>query len=144
MTTSDAGPAGQTTGLEVAIVGMAGRYPGANDVEELWQGLCSGTDALTPLSADELAAAGVPPAVLEDPSYVKVGAVLQDVERFDAAFFGYTAREAELMDPQQRLFLECAWEALEHAGYDAQGFPGPIGVFGGSSFNTYLLFNLAS
>jgi acyl transferase domain-containing protein len=75
---------------------------------------------------------------LRDPKYVKARGVLEGIDLFDAAFFGYTPREAEVMDPQQRVFLECAWEALENAGYDPQRYPGPIGVYAGAGMSTYL------
>ncbi|MGZ8852141.1 MAG: AMP-binding protein, partial [Thermoanaerobaculia bacterium] len=101
----------------VAIVGMACRFPGAANVDEFWQLLRDGCDALTHFSVAELLAAGVDPSAVEHPSYVRAGMVLDDIESFDAEFFGIPAREAELMDPQQRLLLECAWEALEDAGH---------------------------
>jgi len=126
----------------IAIIGMAGRFPGAKNVEAFWQNLRNGVESISRFSDEELQAAGVDAALLRHPSYVKAGVVLDDVEMFDAAFFGYTPREAELMDPQHRLFLECAWEALEKSGYDAERCRGPIGVFAGASMNSYLLFNL--
>src|SRR6185312_642856 len=82
------------------------------------------------------------PALLRDPSYVKARAIIDGIELFDAAFFGYTPREAEIMDPQHRLFLECAWEALEHAGYDSETYTGAISVYGGAAMNYYMLANL--
>ncbi|HEX3130887.1 MAG TPA: SDR family NAD(P)-dependent oxidoreductase, partial [Thermoanaerobaculia bacterium] len=127
----------------VAIVGMAGRFPGAANVDELWQNLLDGRETVTFFSDEELLAAGVDAELLKDPGYVKAGSVLEGIDLFDAELFGYSPREAELMDPQQRLFLQCAWEALENAGYDPDRFAGSIGVFGGSSMSTYLL-NLAS
>src|ERR671932_355457 len=90
----------------IAIIGMAGRFPGARDVDELWRNLRDGVDAVTTFSDDDLRAAGVPAAALEDPAYVKAGPALDGVDRFDADFFGISAHEAELTDPQQRLFLE--------------------------------------
>ena len=129
-------------GFEMAIVGMAGRFPGARNIEEFWQNLRDGVESITCFSDADLAAAGVTPAVLSDPNYVKAWSVLPDAEWFDAAFFGFSPREAEIMDPQRRLFLECAWEALEDAGYDAEQYHGSIGVYGGASMNTYLLHNL--
>jgi phthiocerol/phenolphthiocerol synthesis type-I polyketide synthase E len=128
----------------VAIVGMAGRFPGAPDIDTFWRNLRDGVDAIRTFSDDELLAAGVSPAILADPAYVKAGPVLADVDAFDADFFGVSAREAELTDPQQRLFLECAWEALEHAGYDADRLNGRVGVFAGGGLNTYLLQLAAS
>ncbi|MEZ4236222.1 MAG: AMP-binding protein [Myxococcota bacterium] len=123
----------------LAIVGVAGRFPGAADPEALWRNLVDGVEGISVLDEDALRAAGVDEALLRDPSYVRAKGVLGGIEGFDAAFFGYSPREAELMDPQQRLFLECAWEALEDAGHPPGG---RVGVFGGSSMNTYLLLNL--
>ncbi|MCP4654635.1 MAG: hypothetical protein GY856_04355, partial [bacterium] len=93
------------SGSEIAVVGMAGRFPGARDVEEFWRNLCAGVESIRSLSDEEMAASGVDPAELRQPGYVRRAAWLDDVELFDAEFFGYTPREAELMDPQQRLFL---------------------------------------
>jgi acyl transferase domain-containing protein/acyl carrier protein len=126
----------------VAVIGMAGRFPGANNLDEFWQNLLDGVESISFFSDEELKAEGVDPAVLSNPNYVKARAVLQDVELFDAAFFGYFPREAELMDPQQRFFLECAWTALEGAGYNPDTYKGQIGVYAGSRLNTYLLNNL--
>ena len=133
----------ESTGTEIAIVGMAGRFPGAGSVEELWRKLCGGVEAIRTLTDEEMIAAGVDPAEVRLPGYVKRGAVLDGVEMFDADFFGVTPREAELLDPQQRLFLETAWEALEHAGYDAERAGGPVGVFAGGKMGTYI-FQLMS
>ena len=129
---------------DVAIVGMAGRFPGADSIEAFWQNLRDGVESVTFFSDQELERAGVSPELLDAPAYVKAGAVLQNVELFDAAFFGFTPREAQLMDPQHRLFLECAWQALEYAGYDSQAFGGLIGIYAGASMNTYLLSNLST
>lgn len=128
----------------IAIIGMAGRFPGANSVDEFWQNLQAGVESIAFFSDEELLASGVDPAVFRDPHYVKAGGVLQDIEWFDASFFGYTPIEAEVMDPQHRLFLECAWEALEQAGYDAAKYQGAIGVYAGVGMPTYLLSNLLS
>ncbi|MEH2216148.1 MAG: beta-ketoacyl synthase N-terminal-like domain-containing protein [Nostoc sp.] len=128
----------------VAIVGMSGRFPGAKNVDQLWQNLCNGVESISFFTDNELVASGVDPALLNDPQYVKAGAVLQDIEMFDAPFFGFSPREAEIMDPQQRLFLECAWEALENAGYDPKTDKNLIGVYAGGNLSTYLLNNLAS
>ncbi len=126
----------------VAIIGMAGRFPGAQTIAALWQNLCNGYEAITRLSATEDQALQRDPTLQDNPNYVPAGAFLDDIELFDAAFFGYTVREACIIDPQQRLFLECAWEALEHAGYDAMRYPGRIGVFAGAGMNLYLLEHL--
>ena len=122
----------------IAIVGMAGRFPGASDVEAFWRNLCDGVESITTFGAEELRRAGVPDELIGDSRYVPRRAVLDEPDRFDARFFGYTPREAELMDPQQRLFLECAWEALERAGYDPARHERPVGVFAGASVNSYL------
>jgi acyl transferase domain-containing protein/thioesterase domain-containing protein len=129
-------------GTDIAVVGMAGRFPGARTTGEYWRNLRDGVEAVTAFSDDELRAAGVDEATLRNPKYVKSGAVLPDVEQFDAAFFGFSPRDAAIMDPQHRHFVEVAWEALEDAGYTAEGFAGPIGVFGGSGMHAYLMYNL--
>ncbi|GAB4215711.1 MAG: hypothetical protein OHK0022_55950 [Roseiflexaceae bacterium] len=128
-------------GSEIAIIGMAGRFPGASDLAAFWNNLRDGVESITFFSDEQLRAAGVDPALLADPAYVRAAPVLDGVEEFDAAFFGYTPREAELMDPQQRLFLECAWQALEHAGYTPERAGGAVGVFAGAKTSTYM-FNL--
>ncbi|HET8843080.1 MAG TPA: polyketide synthase, partial [Ktedonobacteraceae bacterium] len=133
---------GELNGLEVAIIGLAGRFPGSKNIEEYWQNLRDGIDAISSFSTEELLSAGVYSSELEDPSYVRRSGVIEDIDLFDAAFFGYSPREAELLDPQQRLFLECAEEALENAGYDARRYNDAIGVYAGSSLNTYFLRNL--
>ena len=127
------------TRSEIAIIGMAGRFPGAANVEEFWKNLCDGKETVTFFSDEELLAAGVDPALLRNPRYVKASSLLEDVDHFDAALFGYAPREAEVMDPQHRIFLECAWEALERAGYNPYSYPGLVGVFAGSNLSTYLL-----
>lgn len=129
-------------GIEIAIVGMAGRFPGAKHVETFWNNIRDGVESVSSFSDEALQARGVSADVLGDPSYVKAGVVLGGMDQFDARFFGYSPREAEYLDPQQRLFLETAWEALEHAGYDSTSWPKPIGVYVGSGFNVYLLRNL--
>jgi acyl transferase domain-containing protein/acyl carrier protein/2-polyprenyl-3-methyl-5-hydroxy-6-metoxy-1,4-benzoquinol methylase len=130
------------TWQSIAVIGMAGRFPGAKSIEEFWQNLCDGKESISFFTNEELVAAGVDPALLNDPQYVKASAVLEDIEMFDAAFFGYTPREAEIIDPQHRLFLECAWEALENAGYNSETYTGLIGVYAGAALSTYLLKNL--
>jgi acyl transferase domain-containing protein/acyl carrier protein len=126
----------------IAVIGMVGRFPGASNTEAFWQNLSSGTESIRPFTEEELAAAGVDPALLADPNYVRAGAALDGVEDFDAAFFGYSPNEAEILDPQQRIFLECAWEALERAGYDSERYSGRVGVYASAGLNTYLLNNL--
>jgi amino acid adenylation domain-containing protein len=129
-------------GADVAIVGMAGRFPGAKSVEELWRNVAAGREGITFFTPQEMLAAGVDPAMVENPNYVRAKGILGDVELFDASFFGLNPREVELMDPQHRVFLECAWEALENAGWDSDRFPGLIGVYAGMSMNTYMIMNL--
>ncbi len=131
------------TGSEIAVIGLSGRFPGAKTVEEFWENLKGGVESISFFSDQDLEPSGVDPAALNDPNYVKAAPVLDEFDRFDAAFFGYTPQEAQVMDPQQRLLLECAWEALEHAGYDSQRYNGLIGVYAGARTNTYL-FNLYS
>jgi acyl transferase domain-containing protein/acyl carrier protein len=122
----------------IAVVGMQGRFPGARSIGELWENLKNGVESITGFSESELRAAGIDPAYINVPGYVNRGCVINDIELFDAGFFGYSARDAETMDPQQRVFLEMAWECLEEAGYDSETYPGAIGVFVGSDQSTYL------
>ncbi len=128
----------------ICVIGMAGRFPGARNVDEFWQNLCDGIESIRPLTPDELRSSGIDPAIIDDPNYVNAGAVLEDADQFAASFFGYTPREAELMDPQQRIFLECAWEAFEHAGCDVERFGDPVGVYAGIALNSYFQNNLAT
>ncbi|MEO6191568.1 MAG: amino acid adenylation domain-containing protein, partial [Thermoanaerobaculia bacterium] len=130
--------AGQAAGA-IAIIGMAGRFPGAGSVEELWRNLTGGVESISFFSDDELRVAGVAEADLANPRYVRARGVVDGADRFDAPFFGYSPREAEVVDPQQRLFLECAWEAFEDAGHEPASFPGDVGVFAGAGMNTYIL-----
>src|SRR5436309_4631069 len=127
---------------EIAVIGMACRLPGARNIHEFWQNLCAGVESISFFSEQEVLSAGADPAVLSDPNYVKASGVLQDIDLFDASFFGFTPREAEITDPQHRVFLECAWESLENAGYDPDKYQGRIGVYAGVGPNTYLLSNL--
>jgi amino acid adenylation domain len=120
----------------IAIVGMAGRFPGANSIDELWDNLLAGREGITRFAPDQLSPL-VPPELASHPRYVAARGVMTDADRFDAAFFGIPPREALLMDPQQRVFLELCWNALEHAGVDPQRFPGSIGVYAGTSNNNY-------
>lgn len=129
---------GSNAAQPIAIIGMAGRFPGAGDIESFWVNLCQGKEAITFFTREEMRESGVSEAVINDPSYVGARGYLADADKFDAAFFGYSAREAEIMDPQQRLLLECASELLDRAGYDPERYPGMIGVYAGSSMNTYL------
>ena len=120
----------------VAIIGMAGRFPGADSIAELWRNLLAGREGITRFAAGELSPS-IPAQLRCHPRYVPVRGVLADADRFDAAFFGIPSREALLMDPQQRVFLELCWNALEDAGVDSQRFAGSIGVYAGTSNNGY-------
>ena len=128
----------------VAIIGMAGQFPDAADVAKFWQNLCNGVEAIALFTDAELIASGVSLDVLNHASYVKAGSVLSDIDCFDAQFFGYSPREAEMMDPQHRIVLENAWQALEDAGYNPKATKIRTGVYVGSSISNYLLNNLLS
>lgn len=123
----------------IAVIGMACRFPGARNVREFWENLRQGIESITFFSEEELA--GIDPDLRLDPHYVPARAVIDDAALFDAGFFGYTPREAQLMDPQQRIFLECAWEALEDAGYASHSPKERIGIYAGAGMNTYLFQN---
>ncbi len=131
-------PHNASTQDDIAIVGMAGRFPGASTLEAFWQNLCEGRESITFFTDDDLLQAGVDPDLFNQPNYIKAGGVLTDIDLFDADFFSISTPEAEILDPQIRLFMECAWEALEHAGCDPQSFTGDIGLYAGAGMNTYL------
>jgi amino acid adenylation domain-containing protein len=120
----------------IAIIAMTGRFPGAASVEALWDNLCASKESITFFRDDEIDPS-IPPALRNDADYVKARGVIDDVEMFDAAFFGISPKEAELMDPQQRIFMELCWECLERGGYSPDTCPGPVGVFGGMYNATY-------
>ena len=127
----------------IAVIGMSGRFPGAGDVHEFWRNLINGIDSISRFSQEELDfSVATGDAAAPGQKIVQARAILDNVDQFDADFFGINPREAEVMDPQHRLFLECAWESLETAGYDTGRYPGMIGVFAGCAMNTYLLYNL--
>lgn len=126
-----------STAEPIAIIGMRGRFPGADDLDRYWANLARGIESIATLSPDDVRAAGVPDEVARLPGYVNAAPVLERVDEFDAEFFGFSARDASLTDPQHRLFLETSWEALEDAGYDPSAYPGAIGVFGGCEQSTY-------
>jgi len=126
----------------VAVIGMAGRFPGARDIEEFWRNLRDGVESISFFDELELKASGIRPEIYDHPNYIRAKGICEGAEMFDAGFFGLTPREAEIMDPQHRLFLECSWEALENAGYDFEEQGGRIGVYAGSSMSTYLILNL--
>jgi len=127
----------------VAIIGMSGRFPGATNLSEFWRNLSAGTESICRLSDEQLRTAGVSSADLQNPYYVKARGILEGADLFDAEFFGFTPREAELTDPQHRVLLECAWHALEDAGYDPVAYPGRTAVFAGASPNRYFFNNIA-
>jgi phthiocerol/phenolphthiocerol synthesis type-I polyketide synthase E len=131
----------QLNGTEIAIIGMAGRFPRSKNIEEFWRNLRDGVECIMFFTAEEVLRNGVDESVLRDANFVKAASLIDDMEMFDASFFSYSPREAELIDPQQRIFLESAYEALEAAGYNPWTYPGSIGVYAGTAINTYLLFN---
>jgi amino acid adenylation domain-containing protein/natural product biosynthesis luciferase-like monooxygenase protein len=129
----------------IAIIGLAGRFPGARNTSQFWQNLAGGVESIRFFTDEDFRRAGLDPAVLaKDGDFVGARSIVDDVDLFDAAFFGIDAREAELMDPQHRVFLEVAWEALEDAACDPRRYAGAIGLFAGLSLNTYLLANLCT
>ena len=121
------------TGFEIAVIGMSGRFPGANNIDEFWDNLKNGRETISFFSDEELRESDVPDKLLNNPNYVKAYGWLDDLFCFDAEFFGYTPLEAEIMDPQVRLFHQCAYEALEDAGYDSSTYKKPIGIYAGAS-----------
>ncbi|MBW3571398.1 MAG: acyltransferase domain-containing protein [Gemmatimonadetes bacterium] len=134
----DTGTENQYEGLpDVAVIGMAGRFPAADDLQAFWQILRDGREAIRRFSPDELRAAGIPNEQIADPAYVPAFGSMNDVEHFDAAFFGYSPREAEALEPSHRIFLECCWEALENGGVDPARASGGIGVFAGAGVPFY-------
>ncbi|MFB6367481.1 amino acid adenylation domain-containing protein [Paenibacillus elgii] len=125
----------QRNGLEIAVIGMACRFPGAGSIDEYWNNLVNGIETISSFSDEELLEAGVDPELLKNPNYVKAKGFIEDIEYFDAAFFNFSSREAEIMDPQIRVLHECSWEALEHAGYCSSSYDGEIGFYAGASTN---------
>ena len=121
----------ETTGLEIAIIGVSGRYAGSKNINEFWQNLINGVELIS-----------IFPTAKTDAKTIKAGSILEDIELFDADFFGINPREAEITDPQHRIFLECAWEALENAGYNTEIETRPIGVYAGVGMGTYSIYNL--
>ena len=127
----------------VAIIGTAGRFPGAGSVAEFWRNQLNGIEGISHFRVEDLEIPGAAD-VARDPNYVRARSILEGVDMFDPEFFGIYPKEAELMDPQQRLFLECCWQAFEDAGYDQANYAGPIGVYAGSSVSTYFLSRLCT
>jgi acyl transferase domain-containing protein/acyl carrier protein len=127
-----------STSTQVAVIGMSGRFPDAPTLDAFWTNLANGVESIRRFSERELIESGEDAAAVRDPWYVRAGVLLDGIDLFDAGFFGMTPREAEITDPQQRLFLECCWEAMEDAGYDAAREPLRVGVFAGASMSNYL------
>ena len=134
-------PFGET---DIAIVGMAARLPGAANLDAFWDNLRNGRSSIRPLSEDELLAAGESPGLIRHRNYVPFAAPLDDFAGFDAEFFGLSPKDAAIMDPQHRQFLECAWEAMETAGHTPEDAGGPVGVFAGCGMGSYFYFNVCS
>lgn len=128
--------------LDIAVIGMAGRFPGANNVLEYWENLKLGVESIRFFSESESLESGISPEMLTDPNFVAAGGPLEHEYDFDAEFFDFNPRDAEITDPQQRIMLECAWEALESAGYDPQTYDGRIGIYAGNSLSAYFLYSL--
>ena len=126
----------------IAVLALAGKFPGAEDLDRFWENLAQGRESIVRLTREELLAEGVPPELVDDPRYVPATGVLEGHDRFDAAFFGMSPREAEVLDPQHRLFLETCWEALESAGYNPLQTKGLVGVYGGAGAGAYMRNNL--
>ena len=138
-----AGPTSQDAAGRVAIIGMAGRFPGAVDVREFWENLKAGKEGITRFSVDELEVHDRKRLMSLD-NYVAARAIVSDVDKFDAGFFGIMPKEADLIDPQQRLFLECCWHAFDDAGYDPLTCAAVVGVYAGASYNSYFLKHVGS
>jgi len=129
----------------IAVIGMSGRFPGAKSIEQFWQNLRNGVESVSRFREEELEfSVATTEDIAQGQKFIRARAILEDVDQFDAAFFGIYPREAEIMDPQHRLFLECAWEVLETSGYDPERYPGLISVYAGLSLNTYMLYNLCA
>lgn len=133
----------ELTGFEIAIVGLACQFPDANNLSEFWHNVSTGRDSIRPLAEEEMTAAGVSAEVTQHPDYVNSGSFLEDIDQFDASLFGYSAKEADIMDPQHRLFLQIAWQALESSGYCNDDSRNRIGVYAGSSDSSYLTYALS-
>ena len=127
---------------EIAIIGLSLRVPGADNERQFWHNLSTGTESLTVFTDDELDLGLRHRVLLNHPNFVRSGGVLEDIDRFDAEFFACSAREAQLLDPQQRLFLQACWEALESGGYDPDRYAGSIGIYAGAGINTYFILNV--
>lgn len=129
---------------DIAIVGMAAHLPGAQSVQQFWENLRNGVESIRHLTDEELLAAGESPARMEKPNFVPAAAPLDRFEEFDAEFFGFSPKEAAILDPQHRHFLEVAWEALEDGGHPPEKVSGRIGVWAGCGMGSYFYFNICS
>lgn len=139
----DTAESGEDLSGHIAVIGMAGRFPKAGNIDRFWRNLTKGVECVSFFTSEELADAGVDPAVSAMPNFVNARAIIDDPENFDNRFFGMPPREAELTDPQHRLFLEACHTALETAGCDPERYEGYIGVYGGADINSYAMGNLA-
>jgi acyl transferase domain-containing protein len=128
--------------LSIAIIGMSGRFPGAKNLATFWQNLRDGVESISFFDDETLEKTGIDRSLLKNPNYIKARGVLDDIDLFDAEFFGMNPQEAAITDPQHRVFLECAWEALEQAGYTTEKYEGTIGLFAGTSASQYLIAQL--
>ena len=130
------------TGYEIAVIGMAGRFPGAGSIDEFWENLKNGKEGIRFFTGEELEEAGTAKELLTNPDFVRAKGMLEDVEYFDASFFNYTFREADIMDPQLRILHQCCWTALEDAAYNPDTYEGRIGFYSGASTHFYWLSRL--
>lgn len=127
---------------EIAVIGMAGHFPGAKNTDEFWKNLKHGVESIRKFSYEELKEAGIDEKTLNHPNYIRARGWLEDIDKFDADFFGFSKREAQILDPQHRIFMETAWEALESAGYVPENYKGKISVFAGTGFSLYFIQNI--
>ncbi|MEY8837629.1 beta-ketoacyl synthase N-terminal-like domain-containing protein, partial [Cribrihabitans sp. XS_ASV171] len=129
---------------DIAIVGMSVCVPGADSAAAFWENLRAGIESIRPLTEEELLEAGEAPAMLSHPDYVRAAAPLDGFDMFDAEFFGFSPKEAAILDPQHRKFLEVAWEAMEQSGHPPRSMDGRIGVYAGCGMGSYFYFNICS
>ncbi|MEM7091140.1 MAG: polyketide synthase, partial [Pseudomonadota bacterium] len=134
----------QTGRIDIAIVGMSLCVPGAGNVSDYWHNLRSGIESISRLDKDSLSDAGERPELLADPNYVPAAATLHGFDEFDAEFFGFSPKEAAILDPQHRKFIEVAWSAMEDAGHPPESIAGPVGVYAGCGMGSYFYFNICS
>jgi acyl transferase domain-containing protein len=127
---------------DIAVIGLGGRFPGASCIEQFWSNCCNGQETIYHFSKEELLTAGVPAATLDNPNYIRSKGIIEQVDLFDAEFFGMSEQDAKILDPQQRLFLLSAWETLEHAGYARKKMASRVGVFASTGISLYLLHNI--